>query len=456
MWYWFKKKKQLVVLNTFYNVCKSPFQQQGKKNFDKFFDRSVINRIAKLSCFVQRKGKKISAYNFVVGFLISCCNGNSTFSEWALQISLLSGQGVSKQGVFDRLHTYTVAFAQQLLEQVLLQQSTKGFTPGLFKGFGRVLLQDSTTLRLPQVLSAMFPGNHSHGEQKAVARVQSTFDIKAMGFINFSLGAFAQNDQSASADIIPLVKKGDLVIRDLGYFSLAVFEKLIKAQVHFLSRLRYGITITGRQGKPILVKDLLKQKHGVDRWVYIGSKKKVWVRLVMIPVPPEVGAEKIRKAKQDRDARLNHSKEYYQWLMFNVYITTADKDVWTAPQVYQAYRVRWQIEIIFKSWKTGFNLQHILHEGCTNEHRVRVTILLMLLFMCLFMQKIYKRYKNAIQKKSNKKISLLRLSIYIGNNIKEIIAIPDKLLKEIIILHCCYEKRSDRINMTDLYQQIKN
>ncbi len=432
------------------------FQQQGKKNFDKFFDKSVITRIGKRSGFVQRKQKKISAYHFVIGFIISCCNGNNTFSEWAFQISLLSGKRLSKQGVFDRLHAGATAFAKQLLEQVLLQQSGKDFTSSLFKGFGKVLLQDSTTLRLPQLLSAMFPGNHSRGEQKAVARIQSILDIKAMRFINFSLGAFTQNDQSASGSIIAEVTKGDLVIRDLGYFVIASFEKLIKAQAHFVSRLRYGVTIADRRGKPILVKDLLKQKRGVDRWVLIGSEKKVWVRLVMIPVPPGQAAEKIRKAKQDRDARLNHSKEYYQWLRFNVYITTVDKDVWTAQQVYKAYRVRWQIEIIFKSWKTGFNLQHILHEGCTNEHRVRVTIFLMLLFMCLFMQKIYVRYKNVIENTTNKKISLLKLSMYVGNNIKEIIAIPDKFLKEIIMLHCCYDKRSDRINMTDLYQQNKN
>ena len=432
------------------------FQQQGKKNFDKFFDKSVITRIGKRSGFVQRKPKRISAYHFVVGFIISCCNGNNTFSEWAFQISLLSGKRLSKQGVFDRLHAGATAFAKQLLEQVLLQQSGKDFTSSLFKGFGKVLLQDSTTLRLPQLLSAMFPGNHSRGEQKAVARIQSILDIKAMRFINFSLGAFTQNDQSSSGSIIVEVTKGDLVIRDLGYFVIASFEKLIKAQAHFVSRLRYGVTIADRRGKPILVKDLLKQKRGVDRWVLIGSEKKVWVRLVMIPVPPGQAAEKIRKAKQDRDARLNHSKEYYQWLRFNVYITTVDKDVWTAQQVYKAYRVRWQIEIIFKSWKTGFNLQHILHEGCTNEHRVRVTIFLMLLFMCLFMQKIYVHYKNVIENTTNKKISLLKLSMYVGNNIKEIIAIPDKLLKEIIMLHCCYDKRSDRINMTDLYQQNKN
>jgi Transposase DDE domain len=354
--------------------------------------------------------------------------------------------------VFDRLHAGAAVFAKQLVEQVLLQQSSKHFVSGLFSCFGKVLLHDSTTLRLPQVLSKLFPGNRSRGEQKAVARIQSIVDIKAMRFIEFSLGSFTQNDQSASGSIVSKAGKGDLVIRDLGYFAIASFEKLIQAQVHFLSRLRFGVTMTDLRGKPVLLKDLLKQKHGVDRWVYIGSEKKIKVRLVMQPVPPQQAAQKIRKAKQDRDARLNHSKSYYEWLKFNVYITTVDKKVWTGPEVYKAYRVRWQIEIIFKSWKSGFHLQHILHEGCTNEHRVRVSIFLLLLFICLFMQKVYIRYKTMIEKMTGKKISLLKLAVYAGNNLKEVIALPDKLLKQIIGLHCCYDKRSDRINMTDLYQ----
>lgn len=391
-----------------------------------------------------------------MGFIISCCYGKNTFTQWALQISLLSGKTVSRQGIFDRLHSKTTMFARQLLEHVLVQQTGKDFNSGLFSYFGKVLLQDSTTLRLPQVLSGIFPGNHSGGEQKAVARIQSIFSLKAMRFIKFSLGAFTQNDQGASGEILSLVKKGDLVIRDLGYFSLAVFEKLISANVHILSRLRYGVTISDAQGNIILLKDLLKQKRGVDRWVYIGVKTKVRVRLVMLPVPAQQAAEKIRRAKQDRDARLNHNREYYKWMKFNVYITTADREVWTAAEVYKAYRVRWQIEITFKSWKSGFNLQHILHEGCTNKNRVSVSIFLLLLFICLFMHKIYVQYKKAIETSTNKRISLLKLSLYVSNNIKEILTIPDKLLKELIGLHCCYDRRSDRINLTDLYQNFEN
>ncbi len=78
---------------------------------------------------------------------------------------------------------------------------------------------------------------------------------------------------------------------------IASFEKLINEQIHFISRLKYGVTISDRQEKLISVKDLLKQKHGVDRWIYIGNERKVLVRLVMIPAPPLQAAEKIRKAK---------------------------------------------------------------------------------------------------------------------------------------------------------------
>jgi hypothetical protein len=432
------------------------FQQQGKKNFYKFFDKSFITRMGKQSRFVQRKPKKIKPNHFVLGFLISCCKGQSTFAGWAIQIGLLSGGSVSKQAVFDRIDASATAFAQALLQRILLKQSLKNIANMLFAAFGKVLLQDSTTLRLPQSLSAIFPGNRSGGEQKAIARIQSIMDIKAMKFIDFVLGSFTQNDQSASGSVLQWVKKGDLVIRDMGYFATATFANLIKKEVHFLSRLKYGVKLYDYKGNELSLKVLLKGNKTIDQWVSIGIEKKVGVRLVMLPVAAAQRSQRVRKARHDRDKRLNHSRQYYQWLGYSVYITTLDDEVWTAKEVAKAYSVRWQIEIIFKSWKTGFRLQAMLHEGYDNEHRVRVSILLMLLFICLFMQKIYLRYKDSIETKAGKRISLLKLSVFVCSNLKEIFFLPDKILKESIARHCCYDKRSDRINMTDLYQIFKN
>ena len=53
--------------------------------------------------------------------------------------------------------------------------------------------------------------------------------------------------------------------------------------------------------------------------MYIGSDRKVLFRLVMIPMPAAKMAERVGKAKSDRDARLNHSNKYYKWLRFGVY-----------------------------------------------------------------------------------------------------------------------------------------
>jgi hypothetical protein len=425
---------------------------------NKFFDKSSFKKIGKASGFVIRKARKIIPYYFVLGFLMSVCNRQITYSGWAIQIGLLSGKILSKQGLFDRIHSGTTAFAQGILKHALLQRTVKNCfnRVELFEKFGKVLLQDSTTLRLPKVLAWLFPGNHSRGEQKAVARIQSIIDIKSMNFLDFVLGAFTQNDQSASKTILNWVKKGDLVIRDLGYFATDTFKKLMEKEVHFLSRLKYGVGIYDEQGNCIALKKLLKRKF-VDRWVWIGSAKKIRVRLVMIHLPAAQAAEKKRKARQDRDRRVNHSKEYYQWLEYGVYITSVDNDSWTAKQVANAYKVRWQIEIIFKSWKSGFHLQEIFHEECKNEHRVMVSIYLMLLFICLFMQKIYVHYKNEIETKMGKqiKISLLKLSNFFASHLIEIFSMPQIQLKELITQYCCYEKRDDRMNMALLYQISK-
>lgn len=365
---------------------------------------------------------------------------------------MLTKKVVSKQAVFERLSASSVSFAKLLLEHVVKEQIGGSYASNLFKMFTNVLLQDSTTLHLNQSLSKKYRGNHSCGEQKAVARIQSIFNMKTMSFKYFSLGSFTENDQSASGIILPFLKKGDLVIRDMGYFAIATFQKIIASKAHFLSRLKYGVTISDENGKVILLKELLKQKKGVDKWVFIGVERKVRVRLVMLPLPATQAAEKIRKAKKDRDARLNHSKEYYLWLNFNVYITSVDNKIWDSSEVGKAYKVRWQIEIIFKTWKSGFNLQNILHEGCKKVERVEVIIYLMLVFMCLVMRKIYRQYKNRIEKNTKKVISLMKLAMFVNNNIREVISLAQKDLRNLIMKYCCYEKRTIRINMTDLYR----
>lgn len=420
------------------------------KALEKFFDKTQVSRLAKRYGFVLRKARKITAYNFVVGFLLQCSKGVNTFSEWARQVGFLGAARVTRQAVWDRLHEGTVAFCEALLKKALLKRAVTTVKGSLFAGFKRVILQDSTTLHLPDGLQQMFPGNWSKGVRKAVARIQSILEVKTMQFLSFALEAFSDNDQGRSASILSVVNKGDLLIRDLGYFSLRVFEELTEAGVDFISRLRYGVTLWDLAGRPICLNALLKKGKVVDRWVYLGTTQRLKVRVVMMPLPQGQTAEKVRRAKGDRDRRLNHSKEYYRWLGYSVFITTVDNDTLRAPQVAEAYAVRWQIEIVFKSWKSSFHMQSLLHEACTGAHRAKICIYLLLLFICLFMHKVYMRYRHKVEKDFKKAVSLVKLSALYFRNMVEMLTLSPQKLKQLIATSGCYEIRKDRINMSEL------
>jgi transposase len=281
-------------------------------------------------------------------------------------------------------------------------------------------------------------------------------EIKTMQFLHFTLSGFNCNDQSTSGLISEHVNKKDLVIRDLGYFTLDSLKAISDKKAYFLSRLRYGVNIYDEQGNLLSLKSLLRKKGPLDQWVWIGKKQRLKVRLVMVPLPAAQASERKRRARKNRDRRLNHSRAYYRWLDYACFVTNVSDEIWSSRQVAQAYKVRWQIEIIFKSWKSGFNLQNIFKEPCRNEHRITTAILLMLVFVCLFMQKIYLQFTATVEKMNGKAISLLKLSKYAAANLYFFFMASRNKLLEQIARHCCYESRSDRTNMTDLIQFFKN
>ena len=416
-----------------------------KQKLADFFDKRHINKVSKKTGFIVRQCKKIPAYEFVTSLIFCFLGKQNTFSAWARHISEQTGESVSKQALFKKMGASTTAFCKQLLEDALLKKTKALKGSNVFKSFKKVLLQDSTTFKLAACLKAIFPGNHSGGVQKAVMRIQTLLDIKTMQFIHFSISGFNRNDQAASGDVLAFCSKGDLVIRDLGYFSLKVFDKIKASGADLLSRLRFGVNLYDLDGKEIVLKTLLKAGQKVDMQVLVGEHR-VPMRLVLLPMPKDKVAERKRKANTDRDKRLNHSRLYYKWLEFSAYITTVNEGVWTTENVGEAYSTRWQIEIVFKSWKSGgTHLPQLLHERCTNAERVKACIYLMLLFITLFSQNIYLPIlKKMVAREQEKVVSLLKLFAWVCSNLVKIICLTEAQLIKKALEICPYDKRNDR------------
>ena len=135
------------------------------------------------------------------------------------------------------------------------------------------------------------------------------------------------------------------------------------------------------KGCPIDLLDLLRRNGKLDQWVLLGVREKMRVRLVALPVPGHVADERRRKARAHLQNRCQLSKQYLALQNWTLFVTNVPAEVLSAQQVMALYRQRWQIEIIFKSWKSHFNLEAVSHS--TTRQLLEVALYGKLLFITL-------------------------------------------------------------------------
>ncbi len=155
-----------------------------------------------------------------------------------------------------------------------------------------------------------------------------------------------------------LSQAGDLVLVDLGYTNQHLFAQLDAKGVYFLTRLQGQIGLYQNETDTDIF-DILAYVNQLpatiqmgERDLYLGQKAKVRVRVVYYRVPPKVAEERRRKAKQAAKKRgkacSQSTLDRLDWAFF---ITNAPCEWLTTEQIWIVYRVRWQIEILFKVWK---------------------------------------------------------------------------------------------------------
>ena len=246
-------------------------------------DTLPIEALARSSGFRRRKPKKLAPALFVQAACLLVTLGSVSYRRWAGLIGLLGQCTLSKQALFERLSAKAVSFLQSVLGALLAKLAmTRSSEPDSLRHFGRVLLQDSTTLKLSEKLARFFPGpSKQRGARPGMLKIQACYDLLSQSFVHFSLSSFRHNDQAASPELLPLLQTGDLIIRDLGYFVLEVLAQIAAAGAYFLSRLRLGVSLWEVDGRtPVnLLARLRKSGHpvvgpngGADLWPALAHR----------------------------------------------------------------------------------------------------------------------------------------------------------------------------------------
>jgi hypothetical protein len=252
-----------------------------------------------------------------------------------------------------------VDFLRKALEHAL--QQTVACQPALaelLQRFTAVFLGDSSTVALPDELAHLFPGcGGKEGTSAAALKIQVLWDIKSGRLEQLVIEAGKASDARSciAVDQAQQAQPGTLLIYDLGYFSVERFATIDRRQAKFISRLQHGTTVLDPLGNELdLVNYLRKQSGGlVDMTILLGAKERLSCRLIGVRVPEEVAN---RRRQQAREKAKKHgrepSAEYLELLGWSLFVTNCAAEELSWKAVVVLYRARWQIELLFKLWKS--------------------------------------------------------------------------------------------------------
>jgi len=270
------------------------------------------------------------------------------------------GVDLSAQGFDQRINAEAVEFLKEMLGQAMTHfKNTLPLPLPILQQFSAVNLVDSTSLSLPDTMVTEYPGCGGDGPQASL-KVQLNFEFLYGNLDQIVLRPGNEPDQ-AFDDHLDWVQPGSLNLRDLGYFSLDNLRTIAKTrQAYYLSRFLFSTALFTSEGQPLNLAQMLKQqpRQPFDMDVLLGANHKLPTRLIAIPLSQEVADRRRQRAKENAQRKgRTPSADYLALLDWLIFVTNVPQTMLSIEQVALLYRVRWQIELVFKLWKSYSGLQ---------------------------------------------------------------------------------------------------
>jgi len=331
---------------------------------------SRADELAAEAEFIRRRGKYTGAeflQALTFGFL----------KRKGAPLEALAGPlGISRQALDKRLEKSTTAdFCRLCLLDAVkhLVDASPALAP-LLQRFNGTYLDDCTSLWLPDEAADDFPGtggsdpNAGHARMKVLLR----WEIQAGNVCHVGIHSGRTSDHDAE-DLAPALPKGALHLADLGFADFQRMQTEGEKGVYFLSRLPAQTRLYRSDGTDLPLTDQLAswRKQGVkavDMSASVGNKNQLSGRLVALACPPDVVARRLANLEKDAKHRGRavsvRQREMCHW---TVLLSNIPSDWLNAEQLWTLYRLRWQIELLFKRFKSEGGLAQ-----CNSGKRYRV------------------------------------------------------------------------------------
>ena len=344
-----------------------------------------LEKIAIKTKLIIRKSPRFSADGFLQSLLFAASSGQASFNQIALNIKDRVPRAMSTQSLFKRFSIKSTAFLLGVMEE-LMEQRYQTVRPALaHSGIRRIIIEDASGQVLPKSNAEEFPAHGNHHGQTSGVKIDFAYDLLSGTIISHTLECATTQDKTIGKEVIPNITAGDLVLRDMGYFSLDEFTAIEALGAKWLSRLPLTTGVQEKDRKAIEERLRKSKKAIIDLDVQVGEQGKL-CRLIAIRSTPEVTErrrrERRQKAKKNGKAVSKKGLARDGWHLMLTNLTTEEAN---ASQLAEVYRARWAVEIQFRAWKQSLNLTEALNRK-SNEHHLQALVLAAMIAHQLGMQ----------------------------------------------------------------------
>ena len=315
-------------------------------------------------------GLKLSTF-LIVFTICACMMKNVTLEGLAIKCEKLQyGLHYTKQALKQRLgagNKELIILLSTLMISITKPVEKDPLIAAALKQFTAVLLTDATTISLPDKLSKEHKGLGGTNAKSAM-KIQGTYDVISKQFRKIAHIANAtENDATYMDELIKLIKAGELTINDLGYYGVNYFQQIDEKGAYFMSKIKSNTKLYTEENQPINLARELRGKSFIDKTVIIkgdGGKLSMAVRICGVRLSEKDYNKRLRKAnKKAKSSGKTLSKEEKIRLKWVFIITNVPIEMLDCRTICEMYRLRWQIELVFKSWKSHFAIDQMNNVG---------------------------------------------------------------------------------------------
>jgi hypothetical protein len=330
-------------------------------------DLDVIASDTKL---VIRKSPKFSSGGFLQSLLSSVASGQGSLNQIASELKDRTQAAMARQSMHDRFTPKSTAFLMAVVCDLMEQRFKPAGTALEGTKILRIMIEDASGVGFPKANSEAFPAHGNHHGATAGVKIDLAFDLLSQTIVSHSLEAATTQDKVIGKEVIVEVRPGDLVLRDMGYFSLDEFGEIELRGAWWLTRLPLTTGVLLENGKALETRLNRRRQDVLDLEVSVGEVGKK-CRLIAVRADQKVA----RKRRDERRKRAAQSgrKACRKGLIrdgWHLMLTNLTKEEMKVSQLVAIYRARWAVEIQFRAWKQSLNLDKALNRK-SNEHHMQ-------------------------------------------------------------------------------------